>query len=353
MVPLRWQPLLMLIESRFREFFREPEVIFWVYGFPLVLALGLGFAFSTKPPEPPPVDVQDTPDKARAEMVAAWLSNDAWESEKMKVEVLPEDKCKERKKKGKTALYIIAHADGNEFVYDRTNEEGVKARYWVESLLSRPVLGKKPAEQADSEPGSRYIDFLLPGLIGINIMGGGLFGVGFVLVDMRVRKLFKRLLATPLRHSDFLMAILSALLLFLMPEMAALLCMGYFWFQLPPIGIGSIIALPVVILLGALAFSGIGLLIGSRTEKTETASGLMNMVMLPMYVVSGVFFSSKRFPEEAQLFIQALPLTQLIDALREVMLEGADLGQIMWRVLILSAYAVVTFAAALYLFKWR
>src|SRR5207302_10033205 len=130
-----------------------------------------------------------------------------------------------------------------EFIYDRTNEEGVKARYWAEALLSRPQLGVIPREQSESAPGSRYIDFLLPGLIGINIMGGGLFGVGFVLVDMRVRRLFKRLMATPMRHSDFLLAILVARLLFLLPEMAALLGVAYFWFQLPAIGVASFVAL--------------------------------------------------------------------------------------------------------------
>ena len=201
------------------------------------------------------------------------------------------------------------------------------------------------------EPGTRYIDFLLPGLVGMNIMGGGLFGVGFVLVDMRVRKLFKRLMATPMRHGDFLLSLLSARLLFLLPEMFALLVLGCWMFQVPVRG--SLPALVVAILLGASAFSGLGLLLGCRTEKTETMSGLINLVMLPMYLLSGIFFSSDRFPAEMQPVIQALPLTHLNDALREIMLEGAGFVEVGWRLAILAGWSAVSFAAALHFFRWR
>lgn len=348
MVPQRWQALVQLVGARFREFMREPEVIFWVYGFPLVLAVGLGYAFSSSKPAAPDVDVAESP---RAEKVAAHLANEQWGDEKLKVEVLPEAVCKSRLKKGKTALYVIAHADKNEYVFDPVRSDSVQARYWTEAILSRKLGEAGPTDTIINEKGSRYIDFLLPGLIGMNVMGGGLFGVGFVLVDMRVRKLFKRLMATPMRHSDFLLSLLIARLLFLIPEMASLLCVGYFWFEVPIHG--SFFTVTVIIFVGAAAFSGIGLLLGSRTEKTESMSGLMNMLMLPMYIFSGVFFSSKRFPDEAQPFIQALPLTQVNDALREVMLEGASFVDVSWRIGILAAYGVVTFALALRLFKWR
>jgi ABC-type multidrug transport system permease subunit len=116
---------------------------------------------------------------------------------------------------------------------------------------------------------------------------------------------------------------------------------------------GSILTLAIVIVIGAAAFASIGLLLGSRTEKTETMSGLINLLMLPMYLLSGVFFSSKRFPEEVQPFIQALPLTQLNNALRAVMLEGAGLWEVKLPLAILSAYTIVAFALALRWFKWR
>lgn len=351
MIPNRWQPLVHLIDARVREFLREPEVIFWVYGFPLILAVGLGYGLSNKVTEPPRVDVQETPDKTRAEAVVRKLSDESLDKEKLNVKLLPAEECADRLQKGKTDLYLIVHEKEIEYVYDRKIDEAVKARYWVEAILSRPhtdgVLGRKD----NSEQGGKYIYFLLPGLIGTNIMGGGLFGVGFVLVDMRVRKLFKRLMATPMRRSDLLMALLLARLVFLLPEMTVLLLVGHFGLGVPIDG--SILTLFAVIFAGAAAFSGIGLLLGCRTEKTESMSGLINLVMLPMYIFSGVFFSSKRFPDEAQPVIQALPLTQLNDALREVMLEGKSFIEVSWRIGILAAYAAVCFALALRFFKWR
>ncbi len=227
------------------------------------------------------------------------------------------------------------------------------ARYWVEAALLRAQAGSGAQDQdvLVTEHGRRYIDRLVPGLIGMNLMGGGLFGVGFVLVDMRVRKLFKRLIATPMRHGDFLLAILASRLLFLIPEMVLLLLFGWLVLGVPIYG--SVVTLVVVILVGATAFAGLGLLLGCRTEKTETMSGYINAIMLPMYLMSGIFFSSRRFPDAVQPLIQALPLTQLIDALREVMLEEAGFAKIGWRLAILAAWAIICFALALRFFRWR
>ena len=227
MIPQRWQALVQLIAARFREFLREPEVIFWVYGFPLVLAVGLGYAFSSTEPKAPSVDVAESP---RAVQIAQHLRDERWEKEKLKVQVLPKNQCDDRLKKGTTSLYLIAHEQKIEYVYDPARAESVQARYWTEALLARKPGDDSVVTTKFSKPGNRYIDFLLPGLIGMNVMGGGLFGVGFVLVDMRVRKLFKRLMATPMRHSDFLLSLMVSRLLFLVPEMTSLLVVGHFWF---------------------------------------------------------------------------------------------------------------------------
>jgi ABC-2 type transport system permease protein len=351
MVPARWQPFVQLILARVREFYREPHVIFWVYGFPLILAVALGIAFWGRDPIPPTVDVAAGPG-------ADALARELKES-KFDVEVHDVDKCKKRLKQGKTDLYLRIISDGAEhpsrleYHWDSTRKESVPARYWVEAafLRSRVPTEQRGEDVKVREPGSRYIDFLLPGLIGMNVMGGGLFGVGFVLVDMRVRKLFKRLIATPMRHSDFLLAMLTARLLFLIPEVAVLLLFGHFVFDVPIDG--SVATLLVVILMGAAAFAGLGLLLGCRAEKLETISGTVNAVMLPSYLFCGIFFSSRRFPESAQPFIQALPLTQLNDALRAVMLEEAGFAEIWWRLLILAVWAAVCFTLALRWFRWR
>jgi ABC-2 type transport system permease protein len=363
----RLHAFLQLILARVREFFREPEVIFWVYGFPLILATVLGIAFASGEPMPPTVDIAsapaDPPDakprdaNARAEPLVKALTD-----AKLTVTLESPAQSRKRLKKGKTDLIIIPHEAGREYVYDPTRDKSVLARYWVDSILTRAELGASAPlldgngsaaalDTKDIEPGSRYIDFLLPGLLGINIMGGGLFGVGFVLVDMRVRKLFKRLLATPMHRGDFLFSLLTARMFFLLPEMVTLLLVGRLAFGV--VLRGSPVTLLLVILSGAFAFAGIGLLLGCRTEKTESISGLINLVMLPMYLLSGVFFPSERFPDAVQPLIRLLPLTQLNDALREVMLEGAGLTDSAGRLGILVAWGALTFTLALRWFRWK
>jgi ABC-2 type transport system permease protein len=368
----RWRSLWQLFLARIREFFREPEVIFWVYGFPLLLALGLGIAFMSRTPEPPAVDVAAEPPYASdVDALAEHLKNAG-----IPTEVHDGATCQARYRSGKTALYVVPEGSTFKYVYDPAREESVLARYRVDVVIDRwragiestsaehsaerPEdahswkIGPKTWETVDQftkEPGNRYIDFLLPGLMGLNLMGGGLWGVGFVLADMRVRKLLKRLLATPMRRGDFLLSILVARMIFLLPEMTMLVLFGWLVFSVPVRG--SLFALAIVVVIGAIAFAGIGLLVACRAEKTETVSGLMNLVMLPMWLLSGTFFSSKRFPEAAQPFIQSLPLTQLNDALREVMLEGHGLPSVSWRLAILAGWAAVSFVLAVKWFRWR
>jgi ABC-2 type transport system permease protein len=364
----RWHPLRQLFLARLREFYREPEALFWVYGFPLLLAIGLGIAFMSREPEAPTVDVQAVVDPAaKADELVERLRTDG-----IKVELCDAADCLQRYRTGKTALYIVPSAEGVEYHYDPAREESLLARYRVETVIERwkahidldtgasnasekhwrsPTASWLAEDKLTREPGNRYIDFLMPGLMGMNLMGGGLWGVGFVLVEMRVRKLLKRLLATPMWRGQFLLSILGARLVFMVPDMLLLLLVGHYLFGVPVQG--NLMVLCLVILTGGIAFAGIGLLVASRAEKTETVSGLMNLVMLPMWLLSGTFFSSRRFPDAAQPFIQALPLTQLNDGLREVMLEGATLDKVAWRIVILSAWGGISFMLALKWFRWR
>ncbi len=337
---------VQLLLARAREFYREPITIFWVYGFPLILALILGIAFLSRPVESPIVDVQGEQGDHEAGAIAAALQD-----AHMTVAVVSPAASLARFKAGKTDLIIVPRSKELEFVFDPARDKSVLARYWVDDVLTRARFGQLAVRDVSlSEAGSRYIDFLFPGVIGLNIMGGGLFGVGFVLVDMRVRKLFKRLMATPMHRGDFLFALLTARLLFLLPEMATLLLVGWLAFGVPIHG--SLGTLLLVILLGAFAFAGLGLLVGCRTDKTETVSGLINLLMLPMYLLSGVFFSSSRFPEAIQPLIQALPLTQLNESLRAVMLEGSGVGDIGGRLAILATWAAIPFILGLRWFRW-
>lgn len=350
----RHSPLGQLMLARLREFYREPEAIFWVYGFPILMVVALGIAFRNKPAEQIVVDVQkDGADEAKVQFVRDALGK----GETFKVQVNDSDRCRLRLRTGKTALVVVPPASSGgdyEYLFDPTREESRLAQSKVDDALQRAAgrVDPLPAQSQDlQEPGGRYIDFLVPGLLGMSLMGGGLWGVGFVTVDMRIRKVLKRFLATPMRKGDFLMGILLSRLIFLVPEILVLLLFARVAFGV--IIQGSVLVLALLILLGALAFAGIGLLVASRARTLEAVSGLMNLVMLPMWVLSGIFFTSERFPEAMQPFIKALPLTPLIEALRAVMLEGATLPQLWPQTAILTSWAVGSFVLALRWFRWN
>jgi ABC-2 type transport system permease protein len=201
-----------------------------------------------------------------------------------------------------------------------------------------------------SDPGSRYIDFLIPGLLGMNLMNSGMWGIGFALVDMRQRKLLKRFVGTPMRRGDFLLALLSSRLVLMLIEIGLLLTLGVVVFHMKVMGtLFSIVLLGAA---GAVAFGGIGLLTASRAQKIESVSGLMNLVMMPMWIFSGVFFSYERFPAMIQPLIKALPLTALNDALRASILEGQPLLHQWPRLLVLTLWGGISFLLAVRWFRW-
>ena len=352
-----YHPLRSLYLSRLREFYRQPARLFWVYGFPTVLALGLGLAFRNPPVTTYQADLVENPSSPAIQKTIDDVNAHRREGEpRFELRTNPRDEALRRQRVNKTALVIEPSASGEiTYHYDITRAEAAVARAAFNDVLQRSAGRKETVPTVDNnkpKPGGRYIDFLIPGLIGQNTMGGGLWGVGFLLVNFRIGKLLKRFAATPMPRRDFLLAILLARLTFLVPDVAVLLLMGVLVFGMPIVGSLWLVALIEVV--GALAFAGIGLLIASRAQTTETVSGLMNLVMLPMWIFSGLFFSSERFPQTIQPFIQALPLTQLLNALRRVMLEGAGLfdRDILVSLGILAAWAVGTFALALRRFRW-
>jgi ABC-type multidrug transport system permease subunit len=348
----RYSPLLQLVLARLREFYRQPEAVFWVYGFPILMIVALGIAFRNKAAERIVVDVQqETEDSPGVPFV-----RDALKDEIFKVQTGDAALCRLRLRTDKTALVVVPpkSSDGAyEYLFDPTREESRLAQNKVDDVLQRAAGRTDPLPiQTESlqEPGGRYIDFLVPGLLGMGLMGGGLWGVGFVIVDMRIRKVLKRFLATPMRKTDFLLGILLSRLIFLIPEIVILLLFARLAFGV--VIQGSLLTVAVLIVLGALAFAGIGLLVASRARTVEAVSGLMNLVMLPMWVLSGIFFSSERFPEAMQPFIKALPLTPLIDALRGVTLEGASLPALWPQIAMLVGWGAVSFVLALRWFRW-
>jgi ABC-2 type transport system permease protein len=331
-------PLWELTLARLRIFFREPGVVFWTFGFPLLLSIALGVAFRNRPAEPSIVAVV-SPELQRA------LSGDS----QLRPRLLDEAGAREALRTGKADLVVLPGPPIS-YLYDPARPESRLAR----ALADAALHPRGPPETIDRpvvEPGSRYIDFLIPGLVGMQLMSAGMWGIGYVMVDMRTKKLLKRLVATPMSRAQFLWSFVVMRALFLLMELPVLLGFAYLIFK---VGVaGSLLLVLGVSLLGALAFAGIGLLLASRARNTQTVSGLINLVMLPMFVASGVFFSTARFPDAVQPFLRVLPLTALNDALRAVMIDGAGVPAIAAQCAILAGTAAVTFFAALRLFRWR
>jgi ABC-2 type transport system permease protein len=272
------------------------------------------------------------------------------------VEIFDDSAAARALRTGKVALLVVPASakDTIRYVYDRGRSDAVNARVLVDRAVQIGAGRVDPVRTSDSyvtEAGSRYIDFLIPGLLGMNLMGGSIWGIGFSIVTARSKKLLKRFMATPMSRGQYLLSFLASRLVFLILEVVTLLGFGHFAFGVPLRG--SLVTLFLISLLGALSFGGLGLLAASRARTVEAVSGIMNFIMLPMWIFSGVFFSSSNFPQVVQPLVRALPLTAVNDALRANMLEGASLAAVTPQLLIVIAWGILTFFAALKLFRWR
>jgi ABC-2 type transport system permease protein len=338
-------PLWELTIVRLKEFLREPDAVFWVFAFPLLLTVALGFAFREKPPERIPVGIASN-------AAPQWV-----ESLKKSPALLPRvysaEEGREQLRRGRISLFVEGQTTPV-YRFDPTRPDARTARVEVDDALQggagrRDVLSAK--EEHVQEQGSRYIDFLVPGLIGMNLMGTGMWSIGFAVVNARLRKLLKRMLATPMRKSDFLLAQFFSRLVFLVIEVAIVVTFARLVFNVAIRG--SFATFALVCFVGGSAFAGLGLLVASRAKTLEAISGLMNVVMMPMWICSGVFFSYERFPDAVLPVIRALPLTALNDALRAVMNDGAGLAEISTPMIVLVIWTLVTYLVGLKIFRWQ
>ena len=338
-------PLVQLTLVRFLEFSREPEALFWVFVFPILLAAGLGIAFRNRPP-----------DVLKIAAVTPQIVQSLQQEKLLDVQELDATAAQEALRTGKVALLVVPGNSGGavDYRYDETNPEGRAARLLADRAIQRAAGRVDPVATTDQllrETGSRYIDFLIPGLLGMNLMGSAIWSMGFAIVDARRKKLLKRLVASPMPRTYYLLSFLLSRIVLLVLEVSVLVGFGALLFHVPVRG--SLLGLGVLCLLASFSFSALGLLIASRARTIEAASGLMNVIMMPMWIASGVFFSSQKFPAAMQPFVAALPLTAVINALRAHMLQGATLWQLAPQIAITLAWLVVCFALALKLFRWR
>jgi len=341
-------PVVQLTLMRLRELRREPGTLFWVFGFPILISIALGLAFRNTGPEPVRVGVlPGVPADVTGALVAGGV----------KVQPLDEEAARLELRAGRVALVLVPSAGPGDatlgYRYDPMRPDARLGRAVVDGILQRAAGRRDPRPVRDDlvrERGARYIDFLIPGMIGMNLMSGSMWGIGWVLVNMRVRKLLKRLLAAPMRRRHLFYAQALARLIVIPIELAVILIFARLAFDVRLTG--SVIALAVVSLTGSASFAGLAILVASRAQNSETVSGLMNLVMLPMFVLSGVFFSSAHFPAAMQPAINALPLTALCNGLRAVIIDGAGLAGIAGSLAVLAIWGAISFVVGLRVFRW-
>ena len=343
MSKLEQSSLFQLTMVRLRLFIREPEAIFWIFIFPILLAGGLGLAFRNRPPDVLPVGA------TTAQLTQALAADKGLKAATMTV-----GDGTRALATGSILLLAIQNPDGVSYKYDETNPDARNARMVADRAV-QIAGGRREAVRVQNqlvhETGSRYIDFVVPGLLGMNLMGSAIWGMGFSIVESRQKKLLKRLVASPMPKWQYLASYLLSRLFMLVIEVVGFLGFARLVFGVP--FRGSMWQLGFLCVLTSVAFSALGLLVASRAKTMEAASGLMNLVMLPMWVLSGVFFSASRFPAVIQPVVRALPLTAAIEALRGNMLQGKDLGQLSFQMGILLAWLMVAFAISLRIFRWR
>jgi ABC-2 type transport system permease protein len=338
-------PLVQLTLARLREFVREPEALFWAFVFPIIMSVALAVAFPGRGGQPVPVGLAAGPD-ADAVRAALRAARD------ITLRELPPANEARALREGEVHLIVVPTRPPT-YRFDPSRDESRAARLLVDQALKRAAGRPEPwtaREEPIVLPGSRYVDWLIPGLLGMNIMSTGLWGIGFSIVQARLRKILKRLVASPMRKRDYLLAQMIGRLAFLAPEVAIPLAFGAIVLGMPVNG--SLAAITIVSLVGGLSFTGLGLLMASRARTIEAINGILNLTILPMWVLSGVFFATTNFPGAIQPFIQALPLTALNDALRAVILEGATIGAVASELHLLVGWGLVSFVLARRLFRW-
>jgi ABC-2 type transport system permease protein len=340
---LELSSLYQLTVIRFKLFLREPEAIFWIFIFPILLAVGLGIAFRNRPPDVLQVGATTT-------QLTQALNSDKG----LTAKTMNEAEGSHELATGDILLLAIQKPDGVAYKYDDTNPDARTARLIADRAV-QAAFGQRETVHSENqlvhETGSRYIDFVVPGLLGMNLMGSAIWGMGFAIVEARQKKLLKRLVASPMPRWQYLASYILSRLIMLVVEVVVFL--GFAWLVFGVPFRGSLLQLAFLCVLTSLSFSALGLLVASRARTMEAASGLMNLVMLPMWILSGVFFSASRFPAVVQPFVKALPLTASIDTLRGNMLQGTGMGHMLAPVAVLLAWLVVPFLVALRIFRWR
>ncbi len=367
---IRFNQLRQLISALFLEIIREPGVLFWGILFPILMSLGLGLAFTKK---------SDVLRKVAIihgnSVISSFLENsceknnnsdsDTWKwkytikDEKLGNSIfqfydLQWDEAVKLLKRGTVNVLILGMTDSVEYHFDPMNPDAQLTYLKLSTILGHGEI--QPVQvNAEIKPltvtGTRYIDFLVPGLIGLGVMMSSMWGISYGIIEKRSKKLLRRLVATPMRKSHFLLALITVRIIMNFIESTVLFLFALFAFKMTIQG--DISALILMFLAGNIAFAGLAVLVSSHTSNTEVGNGLINAVVFPMMVLSGIFFSYQNFPDWSLPFIRNLPLTILTDGLRSIFNEGAGYHEVALPIIILTSFGAIFFSIGLKIFKWH
>lgn len=339
-----------LLMVHLREFYREPAVLFWAFLFPAALAFTLGFAFRSSGAERAELAIVPASESATSMKYATRLA--AQLEQAFIPKIMSAAEADRALRRGETR--VIAIADGElsvRFRYDPRSDDAVRQEARAANVLHMNASSALDvAEEPLNVPGSRYIDYLVPGLLAMGVMNAALWGIGWGLIGLRMKKLLRRMAASPMNQSLFFLSFAIARMLLVTVEAGFLMVFAWLAFDLLPAG--SPLAFVMLMLSGVFGFGGLAIAIGSRTANTQIGNGLINAATMPMMLLSGVFFSNHGFPEIARIFIRWLPLTVLSDALRAVYLEGAGLQESLMPSAILLGFGGVSFVIGRRIFRW-
>jgi ABC-type multidrug transport system permease subunit len=376
--PIRYKQLIQLTLAYARQIIREPGVLFWGIAFPILMSLGLGIAFTKKADifrDVAWIQTQKIPDGQPASVIKDFLVTHDAKVDKDKAGnrsyrlTIPDDKLGNttftfyimdwqkamvRLKRGNLTMIISDSSKQIDYHFDPLNPDAQLIYLKLSNLFQDPsVLQRK--DNVSIKPltvtGTRYVDFLVPGLIAMGVMMSIMWGISYEIIDNRAKKLLRRMVATPMKKSHYLIALITVRVGMNFVESGLL-----FFFTWLAFGIkvqGSVPALLTIFMAGNIAFAGIAIFMSSHTAKTEIGNGLINLVSMPMMVLSGIFFSYHNFPEWSSSIIQKFPLTMLADGVRSVFIEGAGFAEIAIPSLILVSTGIIFFLAGLKIFRWH
>ena len=361
-------PLVQLTLVQFREFFRHPGIIFWALLFPILMAWVLGIAFTQKTELVKNVAVVQEPGETNV-LLNSFIEDAQKGSEdskydfskKIKNEQLGDvtyqfqytnwDKAIQLMKRGKISIILQETRDSLRYHFDPKNPDGQLTYLQLNAAIKNDKFNYEYGTiKPLTEVGTRYIDFLIPGLIAMNIMNSCLWGISYALIDMRTKKLLRRMVATPMKKSTFLISHFLARVSLASLEVFLLFIFAYFFFKVTIEG--SLAALVLVFLAGNICFTGVAMLIASKTSNTRIGTGLINAVVMPMMILSGIFFSYHNFPEWSINFIRLLPLTMLADGIRSIFIEGAGFAETIVETASLTGIGIVLFVVGLRVYRW-